>query len=148
MLGIVSWATCGDGRSRESRRPNDRPEEPNKNNQTNNQRHELAYSNGESREEPGDSVVSPHEHREPSKLDDHPDVTNHNEQPDPDAEQSGSRVVLPAPQRELVGRRAKLLLDWARVLHLRGCGFDARLCYFVPRAVSLENACIVAKKCS
>ncbi|CAF4764330.1 unnamed protein product [Pieris macdunnoughi] len=78
MLGIVSWATCGDGRSRDKR-------------------------------------------------------------------DSGQRD-LSRQRREEVGRRAKAILDWGRVLYLKECGFDARLTYFIPDSVSLENLCIVAKK--
>ncbi|XP_047515554.1 tRNA:m(4)X modification enzyme TRM13 homolog isoform X3 [Pieris napi] len=78
MLGIVSWATCGDGRSRDKR-------------------------------------------------------------------DSGQRD-LSRQRREEVGRRAKAVLDWGRVLYLKECGFDARLTYFIPDSVSPENLCIVAKK--
>ncbi|CAH0591725.1 unnamed protein product [Chrysodeixis includens] len=46
------------------------------------------------------------------------------------------------------GRRAKRVLDWARVLFLRERGFTATLCRFVPSAVSPENICIVASKCA
>ncbi|CAH2088410.1 unnamed protein product [Euphydryas editha] len=89
LLGIVSWATCGDGRSRERR---------------------AAAGEGE---------------REAAE---------------------GRATRLSREQRERVGRRAKVLLDWGRVSYLRECGFDARLVYYVPTTVSLENVCIVAKK--
>ncbi|XP_063538029.1 tRNA:m(4)X modification enzyme TRM13 homolog [Cydia strobilella] len=85
MLGIVSWATCGDGRSRE-RRLLDPPQEAQ------------------------------------------------------EAQEAGRRQE----EREETGRRAKALLDWGRVLWLRARGFDARLSYYVPRDVSLENVAIVA----
>lgn len=48
--------------------------------------------------------------------------------------------------RERAGRRAKALLDWARARWLRSQGFAARLCHFVPEAVSPENVCIVATR--
>lgn len=115
MLGIVSWATCGDGRSRDTRKPDG-----------DNQHEELPIQNQESTDQL----------REP---------TNSNEEAL--AEQgTGERTLLTQEYREQVGRRAKQLLDWARVLYLRDRGFDARLCYFVPKAVSLENVCIVANK--
>ncbi|XP_050682846.1 tRNA:m(4)X modification enzyme TRM13 homolog isoform X2 [Leptidea sinapis] len=75
MLGVVSWATCGDGRP-----------------------------------------------RAPPPA------------PDP----------APPGPREVVGRRAKLLLDWGRVLYLRERGLNARLTRYVAAAVSPENVCIVA----
>lgn len=49
-------------------------------------------------------------------------------------------------ERAEIGRRAKLLLDYGRVLHLREVGFDAQLVHFVDATVTLENVCIVAKK--
>ncbi|CAB3246955.1 unnamed protein product [Arctia plantaginis] len=115
MLGIVSWATCGDGRSRQYREKSNLPKDPN-------QAIDISESNnGE-------------EHSR--------DETN-------EEDQAGGhdRLVLGQEYREKVGRRAKQLLDWGRVLYLRDCGFDARLCYFVPTTVSPENVCIVAKKC-
>ncbi|XP_063622997.1 tRNA:m(4)X modification enzyme TRM13 homolog [Cydia splendana] len=90
MLGIVSWATCGDGRSRE-RRLLDPPQE------------------GQETQRQGEA---------------------------------GRRHE----EREEIGRRAKALFDWGRVVWLRARGFDARLCYYVPRDVSLENVAIVAVK--
>lgn len=90
MLGIVSWATCGDGRSR------DRKATP-----------------------PGTPTPP---------------------------ETGASLLNLQQEQREQVGRRAKALIDWGRVLYLRENGFQARLVHYVPTSVSLENVCIVAKK--
>ncbi|XP_049697531.2 tRNA:m(4)X modification enzyme TRM13 homolog [Helicoverpa armigera] len=82
MLGIVSWATCGDGRSRVAR-----------------------AGGGEARE-----------------------------------------GRLEAGARARAGRRAKRLVDWARVQWLRERGFAARLVYFVPPHVSPENVAIVATR--
>lgn len=91
MLGIVSWATCGDGRSRDYRQST-------------------------------------------------PPAT-------PKLPGTGTNLLnLQQEQRELVGRRAKALIDWGRVLYLRDNGFQARLVHYVPPGVSLENVCIVAKK--
>lgn len=94
MLGIVSWATCGDGRSRTSR--------------------ELSGTGADERSAGPTAACA--------------------------------RLGLSPAEREEVGRRAKCALDWGRVLYLRDCGFDARLCHYVTDTVSLENVCIVAKK--
>ncbi|XP_047027422.1 tRNA:m(4)X modification enzyme TRM13 homolog isoform X2 [Helicoverpa zea] len=82
MLGIVSWATCGDGRSRRAR-----------------------AEGAEARE-----------------------------------------GRLEAAARARAGRRAKRLVEWARVQWLRERGFAARLVYFVPPHVSPENVAIVATR--
>ncbi|CAG4987310.1 unnamed protein product [Colias eurytheme] len=99
ILGVVSWATCGDGRSRDK------------------------------------------------KLDSSPDEENKPLNSDDLVKEVGTKYLgLSREAREEVGRRAKALLDWGRVLYLRGCGFDARLAYYVHSSVSLENVCIIAKK--
>lgn len=82
MLGIVSWATCGTGRSRGAGR---------------------GAAGAEGR-------------------------------------------AAGAEGRAAAGRRAKRVLDWARVQFLRERGFSATLCRFVPSGVSPENICIVASK--
>ncbi|KAJ8728487.1 hypothetical protein PYW07_006183 [Mythimna separata] len=114
MLGIVSWATCGDGRPRRAAadQPPDQPAEQ-----------------AEHEQQPDDPTGEPASE-------------------DAGAEERVARLVLPQEVRAAVGRRAKQLLDWARVLELRARGLDARLLHFVPAAVSLENVCIVAKKLS
>ncbi|CAH0663600.1 unnamed protein product [Spodoptera exigua] len=122
MLGIVSWATCGDGRSRDSRTKPASHEEV-----------ERPASHGE--------VERPSSHGDVERPANHEDV-------DGPADHGASRLVLAQEYRESVGRRAKHLLDWVRVLHLRDLGFDARLCFYVPVTVSPENVCIVAKKIS
>ncbi|XP_075982064.1 tRNA:m(4)X modification enzyme TRM13 homolog [Anticarsia gemmatalis] len=121
MLGIVSWATCGDGRSRERRNREDNEQEHLE--QTGDEEHNEQVTN-----EPrnGDPTSEPHTEQEVPRA----------------------SAALSTEQRAEVGRRAKHLLDWGRVLHLRARGFDARLCYYVPSTVSLENVCIVAKKLS
>ncbi|XP_045504885.1 tRNA:m(4)X modification enzyme TRM13 homolog isoform X2 [Colias croceus] len=99
ILGVVSWATCGDGRSRDK------------------------------------------------KLDSSPDKENKPLNSEDLEKEVGTKYLgLSREAREEVGRRAKALLDWGRVLYLRGCGFDARLAYYVPSSVSLENVCIIARK--
>ncbi|CAH0718872.1 unnamed protein product, partial [Brenthis ino] len=92
MLGVVSWATCGDGRSRRRR--------------------------AAAAADVGAPIVGT------------------------------KNLNLDRAQREQIGRRAKALLDWGRVLYLKEHGFDARLVYYVPTSVSLENVCIIAKKIS
>ncbi|XP_050355282.1 tRNA:m(4)X modification enzyme TRM13 homolog [Nymphalis io] len=107
MLGIVSWATCGDGRSRDARRRTDT--DTHTHTRTNTQ---LGVGNG-------------------------------------DGENLGTKNLnLSQEQREYIGKRAKMLLDWGRVLHLKELGFDAELVYYVPQTVSLENVCIIARKLS
>ncbi|CAG9128538.1 unnamed protein product [Plutella xylostella] len=106
LLGIVSWATCGDGRSRETR--NNSPNAT----ENNAEIHTVSDSTA------GDTSVKC----------------------------EGKYLSLSQECREAVGRRAKALIDWARVLYLRSRGFEARLCYYVPTSVSLENVCIIAKK--
>lgn len=119
LLGVVSWATCGDGRSRDRR------------NQDSSASNLVIGSN---------AVDNPI-----------PKQTRENDNPtevhSKNAEELGTKNLgLSQQEREVVGRRAKALLDWGRVLYLRGHGFDARLVYYVTTGVSLENVCIVATK--
>ncbi|KAJ8721126.1 hypothetical protein PYW08_006591 [Mythimna loreyi] len=122
MLGIVSWATCGDGRPRrappaaQAERTDASPAA----------QAELTTASSAEQAEFELTAAPADEARSPG----------------------AGRLALPQQTRCSVGRRAKLLLDWARVLELRARGLDARLLYFVPAAVSLENVCIVAKKLS
>jgi len=52
-------------------------------------------------------------------------------------------------ERELIGRKAKTLLNWGRLVFLQSVGFQAELFYYVSMNVSLENMCIVAtRECS
>lgn len=112
MLGIVSWATCGDGRSREKRNA----------------------ENTDAIQQSGDIECA-------SKN----DAILETGSKDHIVKNTAS---LSQEYRELVGRRAKAILDWGRILYLRDKGFDARLCQYVPSSVSLENVCIVATKVS
>ncbi|XP_047538754.1 tRNA:m(4)X modification enzyme TRM13 homolog isoform X2 [Vanessa atalanta] len=107
LLGVVSWATCGDGRSRDARK------------------------------------------RTPADSRTHARTQTRAEVTDVDGENYGTKNLnLSQERRELIGKRAKMLLDWGRVLYLKELGFDAQLVYYVPSTVSLENVCIVAKKIS
>ncbi|XP_012285163.1 tRNA:m(4)X modification enzyme TRM13 homolog [Orussus abietinus] len=49
--------------------------------------------------------------------------------------------------REDIGRRVKILLNWGRLEYLKTLGFHCQLLYYVPTDVSLENMCIIATKC-
>ncbi|OWR45001.1 putative coiled-coil domain-containing protein 76 [Danaus plexippus plexippus] len=109
ILGIVSWATCGDGRSRQRR-----SQEP---------------------ETEQDSNTSDVNEKEAANITLPGDLGTKN-------------IKISQEQREIIGRKAKVLLDYGRVLYLKECGFDARLVHYVPTSVSLENVCIIAKKIS
>ncbi|XP_012228762.1 tRNA:m(4)X modification enzyme TRM13 homolog isoform X2 [Linepithema humile] len=47
-------------------------------------------------------------------------------------------------EREFIGRKAKTLLNWGRLIFLQSAGFQAELFYYISTDVSLENMCIVA----
>lgn len=49
-------------------------------------------------------------------------------------------------ERELIGRKAKTLLNWGRLSFLRSIGFQAELFYYTTAEVSPENMCIVATR--
>lgn len=49
-------------------------------------------------------------------------------------------------ERELIGRKAKTLLNWGRLSFLQSIGFQAELFYYTSTDVSLENMCIVATR--
>jgi len=49
-------------------------------------------------------------------------------------------------ERELIGRKAKTLLNWGRLVFLQSIGFQAELFYYVSTNISLENMCIVATR--
>lgn len=57
-------------------------------------------------------------------------------------------VVQPSElnEREFVGRKAKTLLNWGRLVFLQNMGFRAQLFYYTFTEVSLENMCIVASR--
>ncbi|KPJ11078.1 tRNA guanosine-2'-O-methyltransferase TRM13-like [Papilio machaon] len=118
MLGLVSWATCGHGRSRQYRAEADITDNCN----------DLNVSESEENDEADDM-----DHKQPTLEQD----SNETKCVKPSA-------GLEVQDRAEVGRRAKALVDWGRVLFLRRRGWRARLCHFVPSHVSLENVCIVA----
>lgn len=144
ILGIVSWATCGDGRSRERR---NRLASNGKDDNVSKEPNRLAHS-----DDPNglkffkqDGVVIENVDKVNTTLD--KDLANSNEPNGNLTIELGSKGVYPLSHeyREVIGRRAKAILDFGRVLYLREKGFEARLCYYVPTKVSLENVCIVAK---
>jgi len=49
-------------------------------------------------------------------------------------------------EREIIGRKAKTLLNWGRLVFLESVGFQAELLYYISTDVSLENMCIVATR--
>lgn len=49
-------------------------------------------------------------------------------------------------ERELIGRKAKTLLNWGRLSFLQSIGFQAELFYYISSQVSPENMCIVATR--
>lgn len=49
-------------------------------------------------------------------------------------------------EREVIGRKAKTLLNWGRLVFLENVGFQAELIYYTSTDVSLENMCIVATR--
>jgi tRNA:m4X modification enzyme len=49
-------------------------------------------------------------------------------------------------EREVVGRKAKTLLNWGRLVFLESVGFQAELLYYTSTDVSLENMCVVATR--
>ncbi|XP_013197272.2 LOW QUALITY PROTEIN: tRNA:m(4)X modification enzyme TRM13 homolog [Amyelois transitella] len=148
MLGIVSWATCGDGRPRDKRGT-----------QTTDGDHDddgIDDSNINVGEKP--TCVASENHRLGENLVKSEVIVrqlNHDEnlvseqtsstekqyRLDANVEDSEKRQ-----HRALTGRRAKALLDWGRVAALRSKGFDARLVQFVSEEVSPENLAIVAVK--
>lgn len=53
---------------------------------------------------------------------------------------------LKSDEREIIGRKAKTLLNWGRLAFLENAGFQAELLYYISTDVSLENMCIVATR--
>lgn len=63
-----------------------------------------------------------------------------------DGEKGVYRPPTESNERELVGRKAKTLLNWGRLVFLRSVGFRTELFYYTSTDVSLENMCIVATR--
>lgn len=55
-------------------------------------------------------------------------------------------IGLTQSEKEKIGKKAKLVLDYGRYDFLRNKGYNCSLFYYVPSDVSLENVCIVASK--
>lgn len=57
-----------------------------------------------------------------------------------------NNIVQPSKlsEHEIIGRKAKALLNWGRLIYLESVGFEAQLFYYTSIDVSLENMCIVA----
>lgn len=49
-------------------------------------------------------------------------------------------------QREEIGKKAKLLIDYGRFYYLLNNKFNCHLYYYVEQDVTLENVCIVGTK--
>ncbi|XP_059062379.1 tRNA:m(4)X modification enzyme TRM13 homolog [Achroia grisella] len=131
MLGIVSWATCGDGRSRDKRK--------------------VDQTTGDEDDRADHQPQDSHQLQDNGQNGYTQDITAGDKKLRTSSKTSHENNVqvkekMSQQYREVVGRRTKALLDWGRVLYLREKGFDARLCYYVPTSVSLENLCIIAKK--
>jgi tRNA:m4X modification enzyme len=45
-----------------------------------------------------------------------------------------------------LGRACQRLIDYGRCEYLRGRGFTVKLCHYVPRVVTPQNALIVASR--
>ncbi|KYN14952.1 PREDICTED: tRNA:m(4)X modification enzyme TRM13 homolog [Trachymyrmex cornetzi] len=59
---------------------------------------------------------------------------------------TASRISSKSDEREVIGRKAKTLLNWGRLAFLKSVGFQAELLYYISTDVSLENMCIVATR--
>lgn len=55
-------------------------------------------------------------------------------------------IGLTKKEKELVGKKCKLLIDYGRYEHIKNLGFNCNLYYYVTTDISLENVCIVAYK--
>lgn len=56
------------------------------------------------------------------------------------AEKESERKV-----KEEIGWKSKRLLDFARLQYLKANNYDARLCFYADKDVTLENVCIIGK---
>ncbi|KAG5310237.1 TRM13 enzyme, partial [Acromyrmex insinuator] len=59
---------------------------------------------------------------------------------------TASRISSKSDEREVIGRKAKTLLNWGRLVFLKSVGFQAELLYYISTDISLENMCIVATR--
>ncbi|KAG5324669.1 TRM13 enzyme, partial [Acromyrmex heyeri] len=59
---------------------------------------------------------------------------------------TASSISSKSDEREVIGRKAKTLLNWGRLAFLKSVGFQAELLYYISTDISLENMCIVATR--
>lgn len=55
-------------------------------------------------------------------------------------------IGLSRSEKEEVGRRSKIILNWGRLKYMEKQGFSCKLHYYVNTSISLENVCIVFLK--
>lgn len=55
-------------------------------------------------------------------------------------------IGLSRSEKEEVGRRSKIILNWGRLKYMEQQGFSCKLHYYVNTSISLENVCIVFVK--
>ncbi|VDO26921.1 unnamed protein product [Onchocerca flexuosa] len=55
-------------------------------------------------------------------------------------------VSLNSAEKEILGQKAKAIIEFGRIMELRKFGYDVSLCRYVERTVSPENLLIVGKK--
>lgn len=56
-----------------------------------------------------------------------------------------SRLSLSKEARESIGRKCKMIMNYARLVHLQKAGYTGKLVYYVKEETSPENVCIIAK---
>ncbi|XP_018052705.1 PREDICTED: tRNA:m(4)X modification enzyme TRM13 homolog [Atta colombica] len=62
---------------------------------------------------------------------------------------TANKISSKLDEREVIGRKAKTLLNWGRLVFLKSVGFQAELLYYISTDISLENMCVVAtRECS
>jgi len=59
---------------------------------------------------------------------------------------TANRISSKSDEREVIGRKAKTLLNWGRLVFLKSVGFQAELLYYISTDISLENMCVVATR--
>ncbi|XP_012055860.1 PREDICTED: tRNA:m(4)X modification enzyme TRM13 homolog [Atta cephalotes] len=59
---------------------------------------------------------------------------------------TANKISSKSDEREVIGRKAKTLLNWGRLVFLKSVGFQAELLYYISTDISLENMCVVATR--
>lgn len=108
MCGMVSWATCGTGKSRDVASEVDHK---NQEEQINNR---LFFRTKKYNSKTNNFICR--------------------------YEEAG----LTREDKEEIGRRCKLIINWGRKTYLEEKGFQCDLHFYVKDEVSLENVCLVA----